>query len=171
MNMIDKVLVKCYSCNEFYQITKESYRRKKLKNSTYCRNCHSKNIQKGIKRPQFSEDNSKRWKGGEYVSSDGYIMVKIKDSYLESGRQVYKRKHVLIYENFLGRKLKTKKGGGGEQIHHIDGNKQNNEISNLVLCSDTKDHRLLHGSLERAAFELVRSGVIKFDIEKKIYHL
>jgi len=169
--MSGKVEVKCEACNKVYEITKESYRRKKLKNSNYCRDCHSKTLQKGIKRPQFSENNSGRWKGGEYISTDGYIMTKIKDDFLESGRQVYKRKHVIIYEEFLGRQLKTQKGGGGEQIHHIDGNKQNNELSNLVLCSDSKDHRLLHASLEKVAFELVRLGMIKFDTETKTYYL
>lgn len=165
---MSKVSVKCESCNIEYEITKQSFKRKKTK---YCRNCCSKSTQKGIRKPKFSSENSPRWNGGEYVSSDGYIMSKIPDMFLDSGRQVYKRKHVLIYESFLGREIKTKKGGGGEQIHHIDGDKKNNNIDNLVLCSDSKDHRLMHCSLEQVAFELFRLGKIKFNKELKKYYL
>jgi hypothetical protein len=127
--------------------------------------------QKGIKKPQFSSANSGRWNGGEYVSSDGYIMSKIEGLFLQSGRQVYKRKHVLIYESFLGREILTEKGGGGEQIHHIDGDKKNNDIENLILCSNAKDHRLMHGSLEKIAFDLVKSGIIKFNKNLKKYYI
>ena len=98
-------------------------------------------------------------------------MVKVSDSFLESGRQLYKRKHILIYESFLGREMITKKGGGGEQIHHLDGDKQNNNIENLFLCSDSVDHRLLHGSLEQVAFKLVKSGLIKFNKKLKKYYI
>lgn len=163
-----KISVKCESCNIDYAITKQSFKRKK---TGFCKNCYSKSTQKGIKKPQLSAANSGRWKGGEYVSSDGYIMSKVDGLFLRSGRQVYKRKHVLIYESFIGRSLLTRKGGGGEQIHHVDGNKQNNAIENLILCSDSKDHRLMHGSLEKIAFDLVKSGVIKFNKQTKEYYL
>ena len=165
---MSKVSVICESCKTEYEITKQSFNRKK---TNFCRSCCSKSTQKGIKRPQFSSNKSKRWNGGEYVSSDGYIMVKVSDSFLESGRQLYKRKHILIYESFLGREMITKKGGGGEQIHHLDGDKQNNNIENLFLCSDSVDHRLLHGSLEQVAFKLVKSGLIKFNKKLKKYYI
>lgn len=32
----------------------------------------------------------------------------------------------------------------GHKIHHVDGNKYNNEPNNLVLCEDESYHRLLH---------------------------
>lgn len=164
-----KIKVLCPACNKNYEITIGTFKRKK---TNFCRDCYSINTQKGIKRPQFSREKSKRWKGGEYISSDGYEMVKIEGVFCESGRQVYKRKHVLIYENFLGRELVTEKGGkNGEQIHHIDGDKQNNNLDNLLLCSNSKEHRLVHASLERVAFELIRKGVIKFDKQSKTYIL
>ena len=165
---MDKIPVTCESCNIEYEITKQSFKRRK---TSYCRNCCSKSTQKGIKKPQFSSTNSGRWNGGEYVSSDGYIMSKIEGLFLQSGRQVYKRKHVLIYESFLGRQILTEKGGGGEQIHHIDGDKKNNDIENLILCSNAKDHRLMHGSLEKIAFDLVKSGIIKFNKNLKKYYI
>jgi len=165
---MDKVQVVCKCCKKHYTISKQSTKRKK---TDYCKDCYSKSVQKNIKRPQFSENNSKRWKGGEYVSSDGYIMVKIPGLFLKSGRQVYKRKHILIYEEYIGRKLKTVKGGAGEQIHHIDGDKQNNDISNLILCKNLSEHRLIHDSLEKIAFELYQKGIIKFNHTLKKYYL
>jgi len=165
---MSKVKITCIGCKTSYEVSKQSAKRNK---TGYCRDCYSINVQKGIKKPQFSGQNSGRWGGGEYVSSDGYLMVKVPNLFLDSGRQVYKRKHILIYEEHIGRQLKTTKGGGGEQIHHIDGNKQNNEISNLLLCKNVSEHRLVHDSLEKAAFELCRKGIIKFNHESKKYYL
>ena len=165
---MNKINVTCKGCDITYEVTRQSAKRNK---TGYCRKCHSKHIQSGIKRPQFSGENSKRWGGGEYISSDGYIMIKIPDKFLESGRQVYKRQHIVLYEQHIGRELKTTKGGAGEQIHHIDGNKQNNGIDNLLLCKNVSEHRLIHDSLEKVALELYKKGVIKFNKELKKYYL
>ena len=62
-------------------------------------------------------------------------------------KAAYKRKkingrrideHRLTMENHLGRKLLR-----NEIVHHIDGDKFNNEISNLKLCS-YKEHSVIH---------------------------
>lgn len=45
----------------------------------------------------------------------------------------YVRRHRLVMENHLGRYLEKK-----EVVHHIDGNKQNNELSNLELTTLSK---------------------------------
>lgn len=49
----------------------------------------------------------------------------------------------------------------GHVVHHVDGNKLNNELSNLVVCSKS-DHRSLHHQLEAVSMQLVRDGIIKF---------
>lgn len=54
---------------------------------------------------------------------------------------------------------------------HIDGDKLNNSLSNLILCDNARSHRNLHASLELVAFELVRRGVIGFDRENRRYFL
>lgn len=79
-------------------------------------------------------------------------------------------KYILVIEQCLGRKLNTERGGKkGEMVHHIDGDKLNNNIDNLELCEDAKDHRLLHHSLQECAFELVRQGFIVFNKDKREY--
>lgn len=49
------------------------------------------------------------------------------------------RLHRVIMEQHLGRKLKSK-----EHVHHIDGNKLNNALSNLTILSHS-EHMKLHG--------------------------
>ena len=68
-------------------------------------------------------------------------------------------------EKKIGRKLKP-----SEPVHHIDGDKLNNNHENLYVCKDKSDHGKVHASLEEAAFSLYKLGVIKFDEEKGEYY-
>ena len=45
----------------------------------------------------------------------------------------------LKVEHILNRPLRS-----ANQIHHIDGNSQNNSNSNLVVCEDQEYHHLIH---------------------------
>lgn len=76
------------------------------------------------------------WRGGKSVDRDGYIRL-----YLPSHRwpraNGYVLEHVAVMENTIGRKLHN-----NEVVHHIDGNRQNNAISNLLLME-----RGVHSSL------------------------
>ena len=158
----------CSICNQEQETTEWRFKRKK---TTFCKKCVTVGTQKGIKKPQFSRENSGRWNGGEYISSDGYKMVKAEGEFHSSGRQKYKREHVVIYEKLLGRELKTTKGYHGEQVHHIDGDKLNNSLDNLALCKNITEHRNLHCQLEEIAYELVKKGIIIFDRETNKYKL
>jgi hypothetical protein len=51
-----------------------------------------------------------------------------------------------------------------EQIHHIDGNADNNDISNLVLLKRDM-HTKIHKQSEKLGLELIRLGFVKFDKE------
>lgn len=47
-------------------------------------------------------------------------------------------------------------------VHHVDGDKLNNALSNLVVCTKAS-HRALHHQLEEVSMSLVRQGLIKFE--------
>lgn len=55
-----------------------------------------------------------------------------------NGKRIRVKRHRWIMENHLGRKLSR-----WENVHHIDGNRLNNDISNLELI-DHVEHALLH---------------------------
>src|SRR6478609_2658448 len=62
-----------------------------------------------------------------------------RDYILQSVNGVQICEHRLLMEAHLGRSLlKT------EVVHHKDGNKQNNSIDNLQLCSSQAEHAALH---------------------------
>jgi len=65
-----------------------------------------------------------------------YIEVK------KDGKKIMK--HRLIVEKFIGRKLKP-----GEVIHHIDQDKQNNSIDNLMIFSSNAEHIKWHTKLKQ----------------------
>lgn len=62
-----------------------------------------------------------------WINEKGYVEGRI---WIDSDTQLQVKKHRWIMEQHLGRILRL-----GEDVHHIDGNKTNNDISNLRLMS------------------------------------
>jgi len=88
----------------------------------------------------------------KYVIDKGYKREK---------RGIFVRRRIL--EEHLNRKL-TKE----EIVHHIDGNKFNNEICNLWI-TNLSNHTKAHKSLETLAMNLYKQGKIKFNRNLGIY--
>lgn len=57
-------------------------------------------------------------------------------------------------------------GSAGEQIHHIDGDKANNNIDNLLL-TNVSEHSRIHKEYEEVFIKLLKLGILRFDIEKR----
>lgn len=55
-------------------------------------------------------------------------------------------------------------------VHHIDGDKLNNQLANLVPLTK-KAHREAHSSLEQCAYLLIQAGFIEYDRQTNSYSL
>jgi len=71
----------------------------------------------------------KAWKGGRIKQTSGYIKVKA-EGHPYADRWGYVLEHRLVMERKIGRYLHP-----WERVHHIDGQKDNNEENNLELVS------------------------------------
>ncbi len=118
----------------------------------YCKKCAYKN--RVI--PDHGYKKSPHWKGGRTLTKNGYYRI----SY---GDNQGKYEHRVIYENFINRRLKKK-----EKIHHVDGNKLNNQINNLFLCENKKEHSLLHHRADNFIMSLLNKHIY-FNRENKKY--
>jgi len=89
----------------------------------------------------------------------GYILVKV-----AYGNKNWRPEHVLIMEEAIGRRLRR-----AEQVHHINGIKDDNGIENLHLFPDTKTHIAAERSCADVVREFLHSGQVSFNRESGIY--
>lgn len=88
-----------------------------FKRTIYCEpQCANKAIAK------FGKDHP-RWNNGRAQIASGYVLIKI-------GYKKYEFEHRLEVEKDMGRKLSPR-----EVVHHINGIKNDNRISNLVVMT------------------------------------
>lgn len=90
-------------------------------------------------------ENNPSWKGGRSNNGSGYMWLSI-----GNGKQVLEHRYLM--EKFVGRKLNK-----DEFVHHKDGNKKNNNISNLQLMTPaehTSHHHLGKTNLNKRLFEI-----------------
>jgi uncharacterized protein (DUF1330 family) len=91
-----------------------------------------------------SGEDHPRWKGGENTHSLGYIRILNPENIRSIDGYMYK--HIVVMEKSLGRPILK-----SESVHHIDGDKTNNNIGNLILFKTYAMHRQFHHRLK--AFE------------------
>ena len=85
-----------------------------------------------------------KWKGGVAHYCTGYIF------HSRTGRGI----HRIVMERYIGRKLKER-----EVVHHIDGNKKNNDINNLEIMSQS-EHAKLH-AIQHREHRKQKDGLVK----------
>jgi hypothetical protein len=104
----------------------------KCSRTTIGRLCRKHNLKTQRTGPRAG-DRHPDWKGGR-VKLGGYWYIYSPE---HPGRTKQRRvaEHRLVVEKHIGRYLTRK-----EVVHHIDGNPENNDISNLVLFSNNGEH-------------------------------
>lgn len=107
---------------------------------TICKKCAGKNSYT----PAKVERADLRKRGDGYITKQGYHLVYDGRRYVPAHRLAFPD----IPDDYV--------------VHHIDGDKTNNKLSNLYPCSKA-DHRKVHHQLEAICYELVRSGLITFE--------
>lgn len=78
--------------------------------------------------------------------------------------RIYEHRYVM--EQYLGRILLSI-----ETIHHLDGNKENNDLNNLVLCGNVSEHTLLHQKEQKFVEALIAQGIVYYDEKSKDFKL
>lgn len=86
-----------------------------------------------------------RWKGGRIKKGAGYIAILAREHPFATATG-YVLEHRLVMERMLGRYLRPE-----EVVHHKDGNKKNNDITNLVLFKNSNDHLEHHRRIMEGA--------------------
>jgi len=94
--------------------------------------------------PAFLGKNHPNWKCRKYLSSNEDVMIK-KPHHLNYDTGGYMEEHVLKMSKKLGRDLKYfgPNHPDNEIVHHKDGDKLNNKLSNLQLMKN-REHSILH---------------------------
>lgn len=110
--------------------------------------------------------------GEKTIDSCGYVRVYVGPK--SSEERIYQfhndhcgsiREHTLVVEQHLGRALEK-----GEVIHHIDGDKTNNELSNLQLMT-VEEHNACHAANDSLVMEMYRKGLVEYDRRERRYRL
>ena len=134
--------VKCCVCNK--KTNKDSSKIKRNKKNYCSRICYWESL-KGKKPVSECWKNKPSWVGegnpnfNGYKSNNGnYIIINIPD-HPNADKHGYVAEHRLVMEKQLGRYLDKK-----EVVHHIDGNKNNNNLSNLMLFPSNSAHINYH---------------------------
>ena len=77
--------------------------------------------------------------GGFFIMNNGYIEVYCPDNPRSNKKTGFVYLHVLQAEKKIGRYLNEK-----ECVHHMDGNKTNNNPDNLIIFRTDADHSRFH---------------------------
>lgn len=148
---IEKFVLICPRCKKKRTVSRPSYQ----KNNTLCKKCAGLIARE--KSPSPSGKNSHVWKGGRRIDSQGYVKLH-KPGHQFADSTNYVREHIYVICEEYGVEFFETNGGC---VHHINGDKQDNSLNNLYVCTSEQNKQYTSDLLE-IAYALVKKGIIKF---------
>lgn len=176
----EKVLRICDLCGEKKEVQWSTIyfcRKKHNTDKDYCFLCSMKIYNSGqnnsAKNPEVGKKISKSSKGKSKSFKDGKNL-RILDRRISSSGHILKwldseNKHVPEHRLVVAEHT-NKHHNDLQEIHHLNGIKTDNQISNLIELSPS-EHGKLHSQIEKIAFDLVSKNLIIYNKEYKEYRL
>ena len=131
-----RIIIKCEHCGKKVLYKRSEFVR--TKNHFCGRKCHD-----AYRKIHMKGKNSPSYKTGKKITKKGYVLIlSLKHPYRNAGGYILE--HRLVVEKKIERYL-TKE----EVIHHIDLNKQNNHIDNLMLFKTNSEHIKFHTKMKQ----------------------
>lgn len=122
-------ILKCSDCGAEVFVNEYTYK-KKMNKAVQC------------KLHRYCKHNSSMWKGGRRIDRLGYVRVHKPEHPACTKRRIYVMEHRIVMEKHLGRYLKS-----AEVVHHINMDRADNRLSNLMLFPNSGAHNSFHKSL------------------------
>lgn len=172
-----KICDKCGNEGETSLNTVLRTRKKHNTDKDYCWPCSIQIYNRGennsAKRPEVKKKMSQAMKGKSKTFKDGVNLRRLPKKLNTAGYALvwseehnkHVHEHRFVYAQHHKRNIEDLK-----EIHHLDGDKLNNEVSNLIELGQS-EHSTLHSQLETLAFCLVKKGLIYFDKTQNRYLL
>jgi ribosomal protein L44E len=149
---------KCNNCDE--EFTREKDGKLQVKTDThFCKNCPKFSLSQKL---TVKEKLKKAKEKGERPK-EGYKEIYVGPDY-PYNRGLWVREHIVVMENKIKKRIPK-----GMVVHHIDGDKRNNNIDNLFLCS-VQQHNNCHAQIELLVFDLYKKGKVKFNTDTLTYY-
>lgn len=134
--------VQCRACEKVYWT--KNYPSKQPR----CRKCAGTQTYT----PSRVDRKDKRHRGDGYITAQGYHLIFNGEKYVPA--------HRVPFPDIAPEDV----------VHHIDGDKLNNVLDNLVPLTKAQ-HREAHGSLERVSYLLIQAGLIEYDRSDNSYSI
>jgi hypothetical protein len=155
------IALKCEDCLEERTVQRNTTLI--LKDEHPCRSCSNKrNGKLKIGKPAWNSGKTFIPKvfGTSYINYAGYkeIWVGKKESIKYGRKDGYVLEHRKIVQDLIGRPLLK-----DEIVHHIDCDKSNNSLNNLLLCSSSSEHREIHNTIEKTISKLLKDNILVFE--------